>query len=61
VRRAVPDALTYWRRSIRARVVVTVVLMGAVVAGSVGWLLIRQISDGLVQSRVSASISEAVT
>jgi two-component system sensor histidine kinase MtrB len=57
----VSDALTYWRRSIRARVVVTVVLLGAVVAGSVGWLLVRQISDGLVQSRVSASISEAVT
>jgi two-component system, OmpR family, sensor histidine kinase MtrB len=61
VRRAVPDALTYWRRSIRARVVVTIVLLGAVVAGSVGWLLIRQISDGLVRSRVTASISEAVT
>jgi two-component system sensor histidine kinase MtrB len=40
--------------------VVTIVLLGAVVAGSVGWLLVRQISDGLVQSRVNASRAEAV-
>jgi two-component system sensor histidine kinase MtrB len=61
IRRAVADALTFWRRSIRTRVVVTIVLLGAVVAGSVGWLLIRQISDGLVNSRVSASVAEAVS
>jgi two-component system sensor histidine kinase MtrB len=61
VRRAIGDALTYWRRSIRMRVVVTIVLLGAVVAGSVGWLLVRQISDGLVQSRVNASRAEAVS
>ncbi|RNM13594.1 MtrAB system histidine kinase MtrB [Nocardioides pocheonensis] len=60
-RRAVGDVLTYWRRSIRTRVVVTIVLLGAVVAGSVGWLLVRQISDGLVQSRLSASRAEAVS
>jgi len=59
VRRAVTDVLTFWRRSIRTRVVVTIVLLGAVVAGSVGWLLIRQISDGLVHTRVSASVAEA--
>jgi two-component system, OmpR family, sensor histidine kinase MtrB len=61
VRRAIADALTFWRRSIRTRVVVTVVLLGAVVAGSVGWLLVRQISDGMVQSRVNASRAEAVS
>jgi two-component system, OmpR family, sensor histidine kinase MtrB len=59
LRRALGDALTFWRRSIRTRVVVTIVLLGAVVAGSVGWLLIRQITDGLVNSRVSASRAEA--
>lgn len=61
VRRTVADALTFWRRSIRTRVVVTIVLLGAIVAGSVGWLLIQQISDGLVKSRVSASVAEAVS
>ena len=60
LRHALADALTFWRRSIRARVVVTIVLLGAVVAGSVGWLLIRQITDGLVDGRVSASRAEAI-
>jgi two-component system sensor histidine kinase MtrB len=59
IRRTVADGLTFWRRSIRTRVVVTIVLLGAVVAGSVGWLLIRQISDGLVRTRVDASVAEA--
>ena len=61
VRRAIGDALTLWRRSIRTRVVGTIVVLGALVAGSVGWLLIRQISDGLAQSRVDASVAEAVS
>jgi two-component system sensor histidine kinase MtrB len=61
VRRAVADALTFWRRSIRTRVVVTIVLLGAVVAGSVGWLLIRQITDGLVDNRVAAARAEAAS
>jgi len=59
VRRAIGDGLTFWRRSIRTRVVVTIVLLGAVVAGSVGWLLIRQITDGLVHTRVQAAVAEA--
>jgi len=60
LRHALAEALTFWRRSIRTRVVVTIVLLGAVVAGSVGWLLVRQITDGLVNSRVSASRAEAI-
>jgi len=59
IRRTIADGLTFWRRSIRTRVVVTIVLLGAVVAGSVGWLLIRQISDGLVHTRVVAAVAEA--
>ena len=46
-------------RSIRIRVVVTIVLLGAVVAGSVGWLLVQQISDGLVDGKVAAARAEA--
>ncbi len=59
VRRALADVLTFWRRSIRTRVVGAIVVLGAVVAGTVGWLLIRQISDGLVESRVNVSVAEA--
>lgn len=50
---------TFWRRSIRTRVVVSIVLLGALVAGSVGMLVTQQISDGLVSSRVNASVAEA--
>lgn len=52
-------AFTFWRRSIRTRVVVSIVLLGALVAGSVGLLVTQQISDGLVRSRVDAAVAEA--
>jgi two-component system sensor histidine kinase MtrB len=52
-------ALAFWRRSLRTRVVVSIVLLSAIVVGTVGLLVMRQISDGLVKSRVSAAVSEA--
>jgi two-component system sensor histidine kinase MtrB len=61
VRRLLGLALTSWRRSIRTRVVVAVVLLCAIVAGSVGWLVLRQITDGLVRSRTDASVTEAIS
>ena len=54
-------ALTFWRRSLRGRVVTAIVLLSAVVVGSVGWLAMRQISEGLVSSRVNDSVAEART
>lgn len=60
--RGVPGSvLTFWRRSLRTRVVTAIVVLSAVVVGSVGWLVLRQITDGLVKSRVDASIAEART
>ena len=47
-----------WRRSIRARVVVSTVLLSAVVVTGVGWLLLRQIEQGLVDHRVSSVLVE---
>ncbi|MGO4255858.1 MtrAB system histidine kinase MtrB [Marmoricola sp. RAF53] len=61
VRRGVGNALTFWRRSIRTRVVVSIVLLGAIVAGGAGWLVMQQISDGLVRSRTSAAVNEATS
>ena len=61
LRRLPLGALTLWRRSLQARVVTTIVILCAVVVGSVGWLVMRQIADGLVQSRVDASVAEART
>jgi two-component system sensor histidine kinase MtrB len=60
--RGVPGSvLTFWRRSLRTRVVTAIVLLCAVVVGSVGWMVMRQIADGLVKSRVAASVAEART
>ena len=61
LRRLPGDALSLWRRSIRTRVVVATVVLSALVAGTVGWLVLRQITDGLVNSRVGASVGEATS
>lgn len=41
------------------RVITTVVVLSAIVIGCVGWLVMRQITDGLVKGRVAQSIAEA--
>jgi two-component system, OmpR family, sensor histidine kinase MtrB len=62
VARTVPEALrrglTFWRRSIQARVVVSTVLLSAIVVTGVGWFLLRQVEQGLVDHRVDAVLSE---
>ena len=62
VGQSVPDALrrglTFWRRSIQARVVVSTVLLSAIVVTAVGWFLLRQVQQGLVDDRVDAVLTE---
>ena len=55
---AVRRALTFWRRSIQARVVVSTVLLSAVVVSAVGWLLLQQTRDGLLENRVDEVLAE---
>ena len=55
------NAYHLWRRSLRLRVVTAIVVLSAVVIGSVGFMVMRQISNGLVKSRVDASVAEART
>jgi two-component system sensor histidine kinase MtrB len=57
--RAVRRALTFWRRSVQARVVASTVLLSAAVVGIVGAFLIQQTRDGLVDNRVDQVIAEA--
>lgn len=61
MRQRLRAAFGFWRRSIRIRVVAAIVLLGALVAGSVGLFVSRQISDGLVRSRAKASVAEAIS
>ncbi len=50
---------TFWRRSIQARVVLSTLLLSALVVGVVGWVLIQQTRDGLLDHRVQAALTEA--
>ena len=49
----------FWRRSVQARVVVSTVLLSAAVVGIVGWFLMQQTRDGLLDHRVEAVVQEA--
>jgi two-component system sensor histidine kinase MtrB len=50
---------TFWRRSIQARVVVSTLVLSAIVVAIVGMVLLRQVSDGLVDSKTRSSVAEA--
>ncbi|HET6627751.1 MAG TPA: MtrAB system histidine kinase MtrB [Nocardioidaceae bacterium] len=52
-------AVTIWRRSIQARVVISTLLLSAVVVSLVGWVLLRQVTDGLVSAKTESAVGEA--
>ncbi|MFC7493842.1 MULTISPECIES: MtrAB system histidine kinase MtrB [unclassified Nocardioides] len=52
-------ALTFWRRSIQARVVASTVLLSLAVISVVGWYLLQQTRDGLLEHRVDTVLAEA--
>ncbi|HWU21958.1 MAG TPA: methyl-accepting chemotaxis protein, partial [Nocardioides sp.] len=56
--RGVRRALTFWRRSIQARVVAGTVVMSALVITAIGWLLLDHTRDGLLQHRVDVAVGE---
>ena len=51
-------ALTFWRRSIQARVVASTLVLSAIVISAVGWFLLQQVRDGLLQHRVDVVVGE---
>lgn len=53
--------LTFWRRSIQARVVASTLVLSAAVVGIVGWFLLQQTREGLLEQRVDAVVAEANT
>jgi len=54
-------ALTFWRRSIQARVVASIVVLSAVVVSAVGWVLLQQTQKGLLDHRVDGVLVEVNT
>jgi two-component system, OmpR family, sensor histidine kinase MtrB len=51
--------LTFWRRSIQARVVASTLVLAAAVISVVGWFLLQQTREGLLDHRVDAVVAEA--
>ncbi len=60
-RSAVRRALTFWRRSIQARVVASTMVLSAIVVSAVGWFLLQQTREGLLDHRVDNVLSEVGT
>lgn len=54
-------SLTVWRRSIQARVVVSTLILTTIVVTVVGWYLLRQTRDGLLEHRVGAVVAESAS
>ncbi|MBW9213723.1 HAMP domain-containing histidine kinase [Mumia sp. zg.B53] len=59
VRNALLPAVSLWRRSIQARVVITTMVISALVIGGVGWLMLQGVADGMVEARRNVALSEA--
>jgi two-component system, OmpR family, sensor histidine kinase MtrB len=52
-------AADVWRRSLHLRVVTGTLVLSAVVTLFVGWILLRQVTDGVLEAKVAASVGEA--
>ncbi|TCO31919.1 two-component system sensor histidine kinase MtrB [Kribbella orskensis] len=50
----------FWRRSIQARIVTGTLLMSTVVLILVGWVMMSQVTDGVLESRRTSAQQEAV-
>ncbi|MBA3309721.1 MAG: HAMP domain-containing histidine kinase [Nocardioidaceae bacterium] len=48
-----------WRRSIQARVVIGTLTLSAVLAVLAGWVLLRQVTDGLLDSKQQSALTQA--
>ncbi|WP_203336844.1 MtrAB system histidine kinase MtrB [Nocardioides limicola] len=53
--------LSFWRRSIQARVVASTVVLSFATGSVVGWFLLQQTREGLLEHRVDAALSEAAS
>ncbi|GAA4988481.1 MtrAB system histidine kinase MtrB [Actinopolymorpha pittospori] len=57
--RLIRRSVAVWRRSLHLRVVLSTLLLSALVTVFVGWILLRQVTDGVLDAKVAASVGEA--
>ncbi|MPZ60786.1 MAG: HAMP domain-containing protein [Propionibacteriales bacterium] len=50
---------SFWRRSLQWRVVISTLLLAGLVVALVGWMLLRQVTEGLLESKREQALSEA--
>ena len=55
----VRELVGLWRRSIQARVVIGTLTLSALLAVLAGWILLRQVTDGLLDSKRQATLTQA--
>ena len=48
-----------WRRSIQARVVIGTLLLSTVLMVLAGWVMLRQVADGVLDSKRQAALTQA--
>jgi two-component system sensor histidine kinase MtrB len=48
-----------WRRSIQARVVIGTLLLSTLLTALAGWILLRQVADGVLDSKRQAALTQA--
>ncbi|MFT4262260.1 MAG: MtrAB system histidine kinase MtrB [Nocardioides sp.] len=51
----------FWRRSLRARIVISTVLLTVLASSVVGWVLMSRVREGLLEHRVAAAVAETAT
>jgi two-component system sensor histidine kinase MtrB len=59
LRRLTRRIVAVWRRSLQLRVVTGTLVLSAVVTAFAGWILLRQVTEGLLDAKVAASLAEA--
>ncbi|WP_020577235.1 MtrAB system histidine kinase MtrB [Actinopolymorpha alba] len=57
--RVIRRSVAVWQRSLHLRVVSGTLVLSALVTLFVGWILLRQVTDGVLDAKVAASVSEA--
>jgi two-component system sensor histidine kinase MtrB len=50
-----------WRRSIQARVVIGTLLLATVLTAFAGWIMLRQVADGVLDSKRESALTQAAT
>ncbi len=58
IRRVLRRATQRWRRSIQVRVVSSTLVVSAIVVALLGFVVLQQVKEGLIQAKLRSSVAE---